>query len=262
MGNNGNLTSITNVSDDANLKLDQALSMTTALIGSTTYLFVAGALDDGVSVFSVGNNGNLTSITNVSDDANLKLDGAVSVTTALIGSTNYLFVAGIIDDGVSVFSVGNDGMLTSVTSVSDDDNLKLDGAGSVTTTLIGSTTYLFVAVEIDDGVSVFSVKDNGMLTSVTNVSDDANLKLDQASLVTTALIGSTNYLFVAGALDDGVSVFSVADNGMLTSVTNVSDDDNLELRGAFSVTTALIGSTNYLFVAGADDHGVSVFRIE
>ena len=49
---------------------------------------------------------------------------------------------------------------------------------------------------------------------------------------------------------------------MLTSVTNVSDDDNLELLGAFSVTTALIGSTNYLFVAGIGDDGVSVFRIE
>ena len=87
------LVNVDNVTDDANLKLFEAYSLATAIVGNTTYLFVAGALDDGVSVFSVGNNGNLTSITNVSDDANLKLDGARSLTTTLIGSTNYLFVA-------------------------------------------------------------------------------------------------------------------------------------------------------------------------
>ena len=262
VANNGMLTSVTNVSDDANLELDGVFSVTTATVGSTTYLFVAGRNDNGVSVFSVADNGMLTSVTNVSDDANLELGGATSVTTALIGSTTYLFVAGRFDGGVSVFSVANNGMLTSITNVSDDANLFLDGAISVTTSTVGSTTYLFVAGFNDNGLSVFSVANNGMLTSVTNVSDNANLALVNASSVTTSTVGSTTYLFVAGFLDDGVSVFSVADNGMLTSVINVSDDDNLELDGVFSVTTAMIGSTNYLFVAGFNDNGLSVFRIE
>ena len=256
------LTSITNVSDDANLELDGAASVTTATVGSTTYLFVAGFSDDGVSVFSVANNGNLTSITNVSDDANLQLDGAASVTTATVGSTNYLFVAGVDDNGVSVFSVANNGMLTSVHNVPDNDNLKLGGATSVTTTTVGSTTYLFVVGFFDNGVSVFSVANNGMLTSVDNVTGNANLELDGATSATIATVGSTPYLFVAGFFDDGVSVFSVANNGMLTSVDNVSDDANLELDGALSVTTATVGSTTYLFVAGRVDDGVSVFRVE
>ena len=259
---NGMLTSVTNVSDDANLELDGATSLTTDLIGSTTYLFVTGNIDDGVSVFSVADNGMLTSVTNVSDDANLELDGATSLTTDLIGSTTYLFVAGILDNGVSVFSVADNGMLTSITNVSDDANLELNGARSVTTVTVGSTTYLFVAGAADGGVSVFSVGNDGMLTSITNVSDDANLKLNGAASVTTATVGSTTYLFVAGQSDDGVNVFSVGNDGMLTSVDNVSDDANLEIDGAFSVTTATVGSTTYLFVAGVRDDGVSVFRVE
>ena len=260
VANDGMLTSVTNVSDDDNLKLDEASSVMTATVGSTTYLFVAGN-DDGVSVFSVADNGMLTSITNVSDDANLELNGVLSVTTATVGSTPYLFVAGNDDDGVSVFSVANNGMLTSITNVSDDANLELNGVLSVTTATVRSTTYLFVAGFVDDGVSVFSVANDGMLTSITNVSDDANLELDGATSVTTTTVGSTPYLFVAGFFDDGVSVFSVADNGMLTSITNVSDDANLELEGAISVTTSTVGSTTYLFVAGFVDDGVSVFSV-
>ena len=256
------LVNVDNVTDDSSLELSFAQSVTTAVVDGTTYLFVAGYLDNGVSVFSVANNGMLTSVTNVTDDGTLNLTGAVSVTTAVVDGTTYLFVAGFNDDGVSVFSIANNGILASVQNVRDTRDLYLSGAQSVTTAVAGGTTYLFVAGVFDDGVSVFSVaNDDGMLTSVTNVTDAGSLQLDGAISVTTAVVEDTTYLFVAGNRDDGVSVFSVANNGMLTNVDNVDDDNNLELHGAISVTTAVVEDTTYLFVAGGSDDGVSMFRV-
>ena len=146
---------------DSSLELDGAQSVTTAEVGGMTYLFVAGFNDDGVSVFSVANNGSLNNVDNVSDDSSLELDGAYSVTTAEVGGMTYLFVAGYDDDGVSVFSVANNGSLNNVDNVSDDSDssLLLDGASSVTTAEVGGMTYLFVAGYDDDGVSVFRVDD-------------------------------------------------------------------------------------------------------
>ena len=72
-----------------------------------TYLFVAGYNDDGVSVFSVANNGDLNNVTNVSDDSSLELDGAIFSDDCGGRGMTYLFVAGYNDDGVSVFSVAN-----------------------------------------------------------------------------------------------------------------------------------------------------------
>ena len=259
---NGILTSRANVTDAGMRELRGASSVTTAVVDGTTYLFVAGFFDDGVSVFSVANNGMLASVTNVPDAGSLKLDGAFSVTTAVVGTTTYLFVAGLDDFGVSVFSVANNGMLANVTNVTDDVNLELDGASSVTTAVVDGTTYLFVAGNADSGVSVFSVANNGLLASVHNVTDAGSLELDGPFSVTTAVVEGTTYLFVAGNIDDGVSVFSVANNGMLASVTNVTDAGSLELDGAYSVTTAVVAGTTYLFVAGIVDDGVSVFRVE
>ena len=242
----GTLTNVDNVSDDATLELLGAVGVTTAVVGGTTYLFVTGETDSGVSVFSVAADGTLTNVDNVTDDATLELGGAHGVTTAVVGGTTYLFVTGASDSGVSVFSVAADGTLTNVDNVSDDATLELDGAVGVTTAVVGGTTYLFVTGNNDNGVSVFSVAADGTLTNVDNVSDDATLELFGAIGVTTAVVGGTTYLFVTGANDNGVSVFSVAADGTLTNVDNVSDDATLELGGAVGVTTAVVGGIHHL----------------
>jgi 6-phosphogluconolactonase (cycloisomerase 2 family) len=250
-----------NVSDDATLELDGAVAVTTAVVGGTTYLFVTGRDDDGVSVFSVADDGTLANVDNVSDDATLELAGPGSVTTAVVGGTTYLFVTGIDDSGVSVFSVADDGTLANADNVSDDATLELNGARDVTTAVVGGTTYLFVTGINDNGVSVFSVADDGTLTNVDNVTDDATLELRGARGVTTAVVGGTTYLFVTGFNDSGVGVFAVAADGTLSSVDNVTDDAALELFGAAHATTAVVGGTTHLFVTGFDDDGVSVFSV-
>src|SRR2546423_698144 len=247
---NGTLTNAFNVSDAGALELDGAIRLTTEQIGSTTYLFVTGHQDNGVSVFSVAANGALTNVANVTDDGTLKLAAAVGVTTALSGGNTYLFVAGETDSGVSVFSVAANGALTNVANVSDNGTLNLAGAQEATTAIVGGNTYLFVAGFTDDGVSVFRVAPDGSLTNTFNVTDSGALELDGAAGLTTAVVGGTTYLFVAGENDDGISVFSVAANGTLTNVFNVTDDATLKLNGAYDLTTGVYGGTIYLYVAG------------
>ena len=80
--------------DNATLQLSTAQFATTAVVAGTTYLFVTGFGDDGLSVFSVAADGRLTNVANVHDNATLELDAAWEVTTAVVAGTTYLFVAG------------------------------------------------------------------------------------------------------------------------------------------------------------------------
>ena len=255
------IQNITNVTDGGSLELRGARGVTTAEVGSTTYLFVAGRDDNGVSVFSVGDDGGLSNVTNVSDNSSLELGGAWQVTTAEVGSTTYLFVAGIDDNGISVFSVGDDGGLSNVTNVSDNSSLELDGARSIMTADVSGTTYLFVAGQLDDGISVFSVGDGGGLSNVTNVSDGGSLELDGAWAVTTAEVGSTTYLFVTGDNDNGFSVFSVGDDGGLSNVANVQIAGTILIITPRHLTTSEVGSTTYLFVSLFSDSILVVFSV-
>ncbi|MGH6735227.1 MAG: hypothetical protein ACRECX_04000 [Methyloceanibacter sp.] len=264
VGATGALTNVANVTDDATLLLDGAISSAVATVGGTTYLFVAGVNDDGISTFSVGPTGALTNIAggNETDVGALQLDGIRGLATAIVGSATYLFAAGSQDDGVSVFSVGASGALTNVENITDGLDHQLEGAQALATASVGGTTYLFVGGADDSGISVFAVGVNGGLTNVFNITDDDTLNLNFVSSLITARIAGTTYLFAAGQFDGGVSVFAVADDGSLINFANVSDGGALELAGAASVTTAVIGGATYLFVAGNTDDGVSVFRID
>ena len=261
VANDGQLSSVKNVRDNSALKINGASRVTTAEVGGTTYLFVTGGFNDGFSVFSVNDNGKVKNRANVKDGGNLELDGAYGVTTAEVGGTTYLFVTGFIDYGFSMFRVANDGSVMNTTNVSDTSTLKLKEASIITTAEVGGTTYLFVTGYRDDGFSVFSVADDGRLSSVTDMSDNNSLELDGASGITTAEVGGTTYLFVTGFSDDGFSVFSMDDNGTLINTANVKDDGNLELDGAKGITTAEIDGTTYLFVTGYTDNGFSVFSV-
>ena len=278
IGADGMLTFVQHISDDADRKLLGAHSVTTFTIGGTTYLYVAGATDNGLSVFSIAaDTGRLTSVQDVPDTASLALGNARSVTTATVGGTTYLFVAGqgpslfpggvfvagMGSSGVSVFPIRANGMLDlrneKVHSVADNTTLNLNGAASVTTATIGSSSYLYVAGQRDHGLSVFSIATGGALTSVQDVPDAGNLLLNGAFSVTTATIGTTTYLFAGGFNDHGLSIFSIGTGGRLTSVQDLRDTGDLELASTAQVTTATIGTTTYLFTAGFNDSGVSVF---
>ena len=261
VGANGTLANVANVSDNATTQLAGIRAVTTGVAGGTTYLYVAGYLDDGISEFSVGPNGALTNVANVSDNATLELAGAHSLTTAVVGGTTYLFAGGRDDGGISAFSVGANGVLTNVANVSDNQSLKLHGIGAVTTAVVGGTTYLFAASIYDSGISVFSVGADGALTNVANVSDNATLNLNYAHAVTTAQVGGTTYLFVGAYGDQGVSAFSVGADGSLTNVANVKDNVTLHLAKNTSLATVTLGGTTYLLTGGYGDGGVSAFAI-
>lgn len=264
IGAGGALTQVDAVRDVdlPGLELDGANALTTVVVGGVTYLVVAGYDDDGLSVFSVAADGSLTNVSNVTDNIFLNLDGAGLMSTALLGGASYLFVPGQFDNGFTVFRVNANGELSSIVNIDDDATLHLDDAYASATATIGGVTYLFVGGFGDHGISVFAVANDGSVTNVDNVGDDATLNLFQVNSLATAAVDGVTYLFATGSGDNGVSVFSVAADGTLTNVDNVSDDGALFLNRASSVTTAQAGGFTYLFVASLTDDGVSVFRVD
>ena len=179
----------------------------------------------------------------------------------MVDGNTYLFVAGQADNGVSVFRVNTNGSLTNVYNVTDDATHAADRRqrhrrprGSAT------STYLYTAGTTENGISIFRVAGDGRLTYLSNHVDAGALELAGVRALTQVTIGATAFL-IAGGTDDGVSVFSInASTGALTSTDDENDTGAINLNDVSDITTAVIGGVTYVFVAGAADNGVSVFR--
>ena len=265
LGADGSLTNLQNIDGGpptGPLEIDQAANFASVSVGGTSYLYVNGADDDGISAFRVNASGTLTNIQNISDTDELELnDTAGKMSVATVGSTSFLIASGKDDNGISVFRVNGNGTLTNTDNVTDDDTVELDDAYDIANATIGGRTFVFVAAEDDNGISAFELKADGTVTLVQNVVDEGPLELEGAAGVATAKVDGTTYLVASGTIDDGLSVFSVNGSGQLRNVDNVTDDAANGLDGAGAITTFTLDEETFVAVSGVQDDSVSVFHL-
>ncbi len=279
IGNTGILTPVQVVENDDDILLNAPHFVEIVEVGGNKFLYSTAysefGLDDGVAVFSIGNDGMLTNIQNVPDETSslfdpmvdqpAEIEGPATLSQAVVNGVTYLFVAGFDDDGFATYSVGNDGLLTLVQNVQDDDDVFLDGPHSLKTAVVGDTTYLLVAGLLDDGLSVYEIDDAGLATNVFNLPDNGTLNLNGAARLDTAVLGTTTYVFAPGFNDNGISAFVLNADGSLTNVDNVQESDDpsdLELREVFSAQVVTLGSQPFIVATGFQDDGISIFRLD
>ncbi|MEM1390230.1 MAG: beta-propeller fold lactonase family protein [Pseudomonadota bacterium] len=156
---NGTLTFVDDVVDDGTLRLDGALGVATVTVAGDNYVIISGEFDDGISVFSIDQFGQLTNVFNLGDSADLGINGAATLTTFTAGSLQFLVVSGFQDDALSVFRIETNGSLVEVDAVFDPDfpPLELDGTVFNSFVKLDGRTFVFGTGQNDDGISVFEL---------------------------------------------------------------------------------------------------------
>lgn len=258
----GTLIHTSSVNDNTNLPLEFARAVESAEIGGTTYVFVAGRDGDGIGIFSLDGAGLLTPIGQVLDDNINALNAPRALEIVELGGVQFLLATGGDDNGISVFEIGAGGSLIHRSAVFDGGALELEGALGVQAVTINGSVFVYVAGNVDSGISVFELAAGGGLTPVQDVPDAGGLQLGGVRELAAAEVGGTHYLFAVGEADNGVSVFSIAANGQLNGVFNLSDTPELALNTPYGVVTTVVDGTTFLMVAGRDDDGVSIFKVE
>lgn len=257
-------TLVQTVTDDGNggAILDGSRDGSIVEVGDKVFYLAVADIRDGLSVFEVGGDGQLTFVSETVEDGTLFLDNPRSAPfTLTIGSSTYVYVTGDGDDGISVFSLGTDGTLSSEQNIANSGDLNLDGARNFESVEIAGKTFLVVSGVNSNGLSVFEVGSDGMLTNVFNIDDDANSLLTNTDDLKFVQVGGNTFLYAADFDGDGVSIFQMNGDGSLEHISNVVDSGNLQIDGALGIETAEIGGVNYLVVSSFWDNGASFFRV-
>lgn len=165
------------------------------------------------------------------------ISGLANLETAVIDGTRFVYASrNFAGSDVQVYTVADDGTLTYLAEVADTASIALGGAWGTNTFTLGGTTYLAVAGQQDDGVSVFAMRSTApYLEHIDSLfdSDSVDFDLDEARFIGSHQIGDDTFLTIGGRSDIGsVTTLRVASDGTLSFAAKYEGDPETGEIGA------------------------------
>ncbi|MGC6431091.1 MAG: Dabb family protein [Jejuia sp.] len=253
-------------------------------INGTDFLFVANKFGNVVETFKIDDKGALERVALVEDTEDTHLAVGITLQVVHMKNASYLFVGGLEleSPGLSSFKIENDGKLTHVMSMKDDDNLHTDGIIGMYTVKIKGKTYLYTSGFQDNGVSSFRIYENGKFKNVNNIHDNTEDRyLTGAYPVTGVTLGDNNYVVVGHRHHkyykrgnfiknpnftyhgDAVSVFKLGRNGALIPHSVLKDDENTKLQGQTRIELVSSNGKEAVFAVGTrDDASIQLCKLD
>ncbi|WP_205958003.1 Dabb family protein [Flavivirga algicola] len=251
-------------------------------INGTDFLFVANKYGNVIETFKILDNGSIERVALVEDTEDTHLAVAITLQVVHMKNASYLFVGGLEDTpGLSCFKIQDDGKLTHVQSMKDDDKLHTDGIIGMYVHKIKGKTFLYTSGFQDNGVSSFRIYDDGTFKNVNNISDNTKDRfLTGAYPVTGVTLGDNNYVIVghrhhkyykrSGFIKktdfvyhgDAVSVFKVNKKGALVPHSILKDDENTKLQGQTRIEVVSVDNNEAVIAVGTrDDEAIQLCKL-
>ena len=143
-------------------------------------------------------------------------------------------------------------------------HLARTGAWSVTTFVIGASTYAIVASYLSNGVQLIDVSVPSVPVAVGAASTSSGFtKLGGASGVSSFTTGASTYAAVASFDDDSVALMDVSDPSTPMAVGAASDGvgGGTNLDGANGISIFSIGGSTHAVVASIRDDGCQIINL-
>jgi Ca2+-binding RTX toxin-like protein len=201
----GQFTSKTPVEDDPSVTLGDITSFATIEIDGTFYVAVSSAFDGGVTIFKLGEHGNLHY-----RDTVLPGDGdgfayPQEVEFIVSGGNPYLVMIASGSSSISVYELGKHGNLHQIDFVIDSLDTRFEGGSQLAAISHDGRSFVFVAGN-DDGLTVFELLPDGTLLHSITLADNFDIALTNVSAISVKIIDGEIHVFVAGA-EDGMTQF-------------------------------------------------------
>ena len=153
-----------------------------------------------------------------------------------------------------------DGSLTHSIITPDTGSVSARNVTALASTEIAGTQYVFSAGSADLGITAWAVESGGTLKAKDTVSTADGLWINGPSAMVTATVNGENYVILASAGSNSLSVVSVGTDGSLQVVNHIIDDLNTRFDGVTALASVTHQGQSYIIAGGADD-GITVFLV-
>lgn len=266
-------------------KKGPARGMVADNINGKDFLFVANKFGNVIETFKILPNGSLERASLIEDTDKTHLAVGITLQVIHMKKSSYLFVGGLEKKtpGLSCFKINNDGSLTHVQSMKDDEKIHTDGIIGMFVHKINGKTYLYTSGFQDNGVSSFKINENGKFKNVNNIDDNTTDRyLTGAYPVTGVKLGDNYYVIVGHRHHkyydyapkfiknkdfvyhgDGVSVFKINNKGALVPHYVLKDDDGTKLQGQTRIEIISVSDKEAVLAVGTrDDASIQLCKLD
>lgn len=148
----GRPVSETTVGADDGLWISAPTALDTAIVGGTTYLILAAAGTDSLTVIALNTDGSMTVRDHILDARETRFGGVTAIEVIEADGKTYV-IAGGADDGVSVFLLLEGGLLVHRATIEDTEDSGLDNISALAAWQRTAGVDIFVASSSETGVT-------------------------------------------------------------------------------------------------------------
>jgi len=221
-------------------------------------LLVASSASNALSIFNIGNTGEITFKQAIRDTQNSEyaLSGAVSVITS--PNSEQIFLASYAEDAITIFNRSAQGEITFSQTLKNKTMGIKDMVNPHRLVMSTDGQFLYVACGGGNSVVVFVKNSMGKFNLLQSISNNEKGISGLAGGVGITLSPDQKNLFIAAEEDNAVVVFDRSNNGLL-KLNSILQDKSIE--GASSVNVSADGK--HLFVtSGNESNAISVYQIK
>ena len=252
-------------------------------INGTDFLFVANKHGNAIETFKILDDGSLKQVSLTMDTDETHLGIAITLQVIHMKQASYLFIGGLEETpGLSSFKIEDDGKLSHVQSMKDDEKIYTDGIIGMFVHIINQKTFLYTGGFQDNGVSSFRVYENGSFKNINNIGDNTTDRYLTGAYPVTGVQLGENYYVVVGHRHhkyyerngfikrsnfvyhgDGVSVFKINRKGALEPHFVLKDDENTKLQGQTRIEIISVENNEAVFAVGTrDDASIQLIKLD
>ncbi|MGJ8624583.1 MAG: hypothetical protein ACSHW1_17710 [Yoonia sp.] len=186
--------------------------------------------------------------------------GPVELATADFGSEVVLVATDTLNQGVVSYTIDGNAQLLEADTLSAADGVGIAAPTAIEVVQTHGLTWVLVAAAGTSSITVMKVDQTGMLTPTDHLIDSRDTRFGAVQDIEVVEVDGWAFV-IAGGGDDGLSLFTLLDNGHLLHLQTIVHDIGSGLQNVDAIEAVQIGDEIQVFVTSQTGEGVSQFSI-